>query len=805
MKNFAILLFCNILPLLCKSQSITGSIADALTGKPIPFVSIFYYKDDRRLGTVSDKDGLFTINTAGVDSLRFSSVGYREKTVKASPALYILLERNTSALNDVVVSKRYNPAIRIIQATLKNKKNNDYQNRPYQYNCYFKTKVSFPPLKGTSAPDSVYEKILKQHAEDVVFISESYYHLQQKGSIKEKTLLASKTSGLKTPMVNQFFVSGFQSAIPIYANDIYIFENGSAKDKAMTAYLGPLANNCLEKYDYKLKERLLEGNDTVFVIYFEPKKGKNFKGLSGTIYIHSGSFAVSDIIANPTDESTFNFRFRQEFLQESQLWQPYKLSAKLEVGKLNVGKDIYMVPTYSFNALISGFTFGNFTFNKNTNALSGLNNDSIKISESIIERTRPEELTMQEVMSYRKIDSVAKKANIEGTVETLPKLATGRIQAGPVDVDITRLTLGNDYEKRRWGLGLYTNEKISKKISIGGYFGYGTGDKEWKYGASITAFLNSNKTTTLRAGYDNDLFETGSTATSVFLTNKIKNYIRNIIAYRFNKSEQFTIAGGKRLGREWYAELAAFSRKVYPKYSYTYNSTSATMFANDELSIYLRWANNEKFITLLGQNISSNTANPIAELSYKLGIPIVNKESFTYNKIEASINWIFYKNTFGTSTAKLSAGYLDSKLPYSLLFTGEGSNNKRFPYLVNNTFQTLTPYEFLSDKYAHLFLTHDFGSLLFKPKIKFSQPKLFLATNLGIGNLNNDKTTGIDYKINNHLFAESGLIIRQVLRLKFMSIAYIGFGGGAFRRYGYYTLPADKDNWAYKLSVDFSF
>jgi hypothetical protein len=121
---------------------------------------------------------------------------------------------------------------------------------------------------------------------------------------------------------------------------------------------------------------------------------------------------------------------------------------------------------------------------------------------------------------------------------------------------------------------------------------------------------------------------------------------------------------------------------------------------------------------------------------------------------------------------------------------------------MNNTFQTMKPYEFLSEKYLNLFYSHNFGSLLFEtPKFK---PQFVIVQNSGWGTLKNASYQGIDFKEKNKGYLETGLIINNIIKLKYINAFYIGFGIGTFYRYGYYSLDKTIDNFAFKLSASIS-
>ena len=117
-------------------------------------------------------------------------------------------------------------------------------------------------------------------------------------------------------------------------------------------------------------------------------------------------------------------------------------------------------------------------------------------------------------------------------------------------------------------------------------------------------------------------------------------------------------------------------------------------------------------------------------------------------------------------------------------------------------FQTVTPYEFVSDQDLHLFFSHDFGSLIFK-KDKF-KPGIILHHNMGWGDLHNTDLVTSDFKTMEHVFIESGLELNNLISLD--AIGYkTGLGVGGFYRYGFYSFDDFDDNFAFKINTTIQF
>ena len=107
--------------------------------------------------------------------------------------------------------------------------------------------------------------------------------------------------------------------------------------------------------------------------------------------------------------------------------------------------------------------------------------------------------------------------------------------------------------------------------------------------------------------------------------------------------------------------------------------------------------------------------------------------------------------------------------------------------------------EFLSDRYASLFLTWDFRDLLVH--IRKWKPRLLLVTNLAVGTLSRPGDhINYSFKTLEKGYFESGFVIRKLITLNFTDL-----GLGILYRYGPYRLPAVKDNFAYKFSIYYSF
>lgn len=175
---------------------------------------------------------------------------------------------------------------------------------------------------------------------------------------------------------------------------------------------------------------------------------------------------------------------------------------------------------------------------------------------------------------------------------------------------------------------------------------------------------------------------------------------------------------------------------------------------------------------------------------------------FQFSKINTKLEYIHKSTRLGNTFVNFTAGKALGTLPYTYLYNGLGSKIGNWTPIIwaANHFNTMGLYEFASDQYANLFLTHNFKELLFKTNVNWSKPDVSIVQGVAIGSLRNRAShEGIDFKTLEKGYLESGVTVDNILRIKMKKLAYFGVGGGVFYRWGGYQLPQPKDNLVYRL------
>lgn len=776
----------------CYSQNITGKVLDSTTKEPLAFANIIF-NNNQKLYVSTDIDGKFSFSSnEKLNNLVCTYVGYETQNLPLGNEknITVYLKASADNLAEVVVKAGENPANAIIRKVIANKEKNNPENIPtFTYTSYNKV-VYDMKTDGTTKNDSINKKMKGNLLKDSpLFMMES---VSERKFIapdnSEEVVIGTKVSGFQNPS----FASLATDLQPFsfYQNNIKLFD---------IQYLNPISNGSLKKYQFTLEDTLFQKNDTIYIISFEPQKNKNIEGLKGSLYINSNKYAVQNVIATPFEKGKIDIKIQQQYtFVDNEYWFPEQLNYALVFTELGMVVD--------GRSYISEVQL-NIPLRKKEFALEAVRIDKMATKQDSLfwENYRIEKLSENEKVTYRVVDSIGKEHKFDKILTTMEKLTQFKIGIGVFDLDLAKTIVYNKYEGYRLGLGVYTNEKLFENLTLGGFFGYGTRDYDWKYGGEAIYTLSKKHEFKIGGKYQNNLVEAGNYGLNYSVQNMLN--FRNFQAYLMDNVKQGSFAVEARSFRylKWKATFT--QSEITPKYVYEFNQNGQTFtnYNDTNLRIDLRFAFKERIVSSFNQLISAGTTYPILSVSYSRGLKEVMDSDFDYNKIEARIEQSFFTKNFGATKYRIEAGMIDNPLPYGLLFTGEGSYDKDYPYLIPNYFQTMQPYEFLSDRYANLFLTHNFGGLLFKSG-KF-QPSVILHNNFGWGDLSNNNQTSnqlIGYKTKNKVFMETGLQLDNLLKTNYMDIGYLGLGGGVFYRYGEYAHAETKDNLVFKLSVSFA-
>jgi hypothetical protein len=786
-------------------RTVSGRVYDAETGEPLAFVNIVV--NNGLQGGATDIDGKFRIASGeGIEFLRLTYVGYqplRYALEGKADGHRVFMKKIPYELREVVVYPGINPAHRIINNVIRNRDLNDPEKLlSFSYTSYekaiFTLDLDSLRMIDTLLLDTSAREIRRVFDRQDIFIAESVTERKflYPGRNYEN-VIATRVSGMKDPIF-VFLVSQIQST-SFYRERITI---------GRSEYINPISKGSTSKYTFIIEDTAYtERKDTVFIISYRPRPNTNFDGLKGVLSVNSHKWAIQSVIAEPAiEEGPFNIRIQQlyELVNDDQ-WFPVQLNTDIRIRSIGATIDD---KTYSFVGIGKSYV-SDIELNPEL-VRRQFSNIEVDVDPAAHDRNedfwnsyRVDSLSERDRNTYAFMDSIGREVNFDRLARTFETLMTGRIPYKFIDIDLNRISRYNQYEGVYLGMGIHTNDRLSRRFRTGGFFGYGFKDQTLKYGGDISAILHRNSELELKALYFYDVLESGGTELfddhRPFLR---EDGIRKLLIRRMNITERAGISLGFRALRhfKWSVGFNADYKKAYPDYQYGNTEDGVSMLTDEfrfsEMRLGFRFAYREKFIRTRRVKISLGTKYPIVRFQYTRGMQGLLNGEFEYNRFDLKVTESFYTKYFGMTSIEIRAGYIDGDLPYCNLYNGNGSY-RFFTLYAPGSFATMRMNEFLSNRYVALFFSHNFGKLLVRAR--YFAPEIVLATNIGFGDLNNHaRHYNVAYNTMEKGYYESGVILHGLFNMRLFSL-----GLGAFYRYGPYGFNRPADNFAYKLSLVF--
>ncbi len=799
-----------------EEEFVSGVIVDSGTGKQLAFVNITY--NDTGKGTTSNIDGVFELHTrVPVTRLKFSYIGY--ETLVLDPGtkrkgLIIRMQKKAYSIDEIKVIPGINPAHRIIDQVYKYREiNNPEKIRSFSYTSYNKLyfTLDLPPEPGDSLHSSVdsvkkdtvmvqlQNLIDKQHLFLMESVSKRDYIYPDKNY---ENVIASKVSGFQSP---SFILLASQlQSFSFYNDFITILDH---------KFLSPISKNSKNKYLFILRDTLFtETNDTLFIISFQPKKGKNFEGLKGFMYVNSNMYGIQNVVAEAAENrGLFKIKIQQkyEFLDHQQ-WFPVQLNTDIILIDPEDTRPSHTAESEGKKVKVIGIgksyiqditLYPDLDYNKFNSVVLEVNKNAYYKNESFWRSYRNAPLSSKDSTTYQVIDSLGEAEHFDRMLFMTKTLINGYIPVSIFNIDIGSILNYNSYEGFRLGIGGITNDKLSDRIFFGGHFAYGFKDKEIKYGLNAKWVLSKKLEMDLQASYLDDVRESGSYKFYKTTRSFDSDFFRQFLIEKMDRVSLWEASFGFRMFQYVRARLFFSNSQTTFWYPYLYHipGSQPPQFINQgtftEAGIRLRFAYKENFFQSSQGRISLGTKYPVFYGNYIQGLNFLNGE-FNYSKFEFRLTQKFTTRSLGTTSLSIDAGIMKGNAPYSVMYNGRGSY-KSFTIETENSFGTMRMNEFLSDRFFSFFFRQNFGKLLFKAG--WFQPDILLVSNLGVSYLSHPEYhSDIQFKIMDKGYYESGILINNLLNQFF-----IGYGLGVFYRYGPYTLPKTIDNFAFKFTLSF--
>ncbi|MDD4848003.1 MAG: DUF5686 family protein, partial [Bacteroidales bacterium] len=737
------------------------------------------------------------VNYLNITHLNFESKQISVSEIHRQP-IFIYLTEKSIELSEVIVVPGINPAHRLIDSLIAHIPENDPKNfNSFSYTIYEKLLVTLESMSDSATAviqqDTTLQMFQHFFSKKDLFLSENVIErtYAKPDRIYDK-VLATRMSGMKEPVFS-LLISRLQSFT--FYDPVFSIAGKN--------FINPVSKGSTQKYFFLIQDTTFsEQGDSVFVISFRPLKNTNFDGLEGVLYINQDGWAVQSATASPYPKNEMLTISIDQMYQkiDGKFWFPHQLNADISTNNIEIKSDSTSFPIKA----IGRSYFSKITVNQPIK-LSKLGEVGVEYLPQAAEKDsnywstyRFTPLSEKDMETYRFIDSVGQKNKIDRRTKRLMTLMDGKVKFKFIDWNLFELVDYAKYQGWYLGLGLSTNDDLSRFFSVGGFFGYGFGDQRTKYGGFVDFNLYRPKNLRLSLKYQYKGQRVGTMLLPFQPTHLLapENY-QHFFTNRVDYTEK--IGGTISFHPLHYvqAEIGLYKNTQEPSYEYVYTpSPELKRFQFTELNVGLRWAYREEFMKTMRSTVSLGTKYPIFRINYTHGFSHFLGGEFDYNRLDFSIEKKFDIRFLGVTSLTLHGGMVLEDVPYSKLFNPSGTYDY-FTLYAPTSFGTMRFNEFANDCYFALFFSHNFKQLLFKPKTKWFAPEPEIITNIGFGWLQHPENhQKVNVKSMEWGYYESGLNINNILVTQFF-----GIGAGLLYRYGAYSMPNYWDNFAAKLTV----
>ena len=729
-------------PFISSGQIVKGQVLDAETNEPLPFCNIICKSTN--IGTVTDKNGKFSINTAIGSKLNISFIGYKqlELLVNKHKLGKLYLDLQTTNIPEVRIVIREDPAVLLMREVIKRKKllrpQRDVKGMGVQ--DLLKIYISDPNHKFIGLKKSkLFGKMSDRMIDGVpFFISEK--------RLLNDSLLSQQDYGVG--IENIFFVNYINSLnfnFDIYNDLINIMG---------TSVVSPISTNAFSFYKYYLVDSCFLNNSYCYKVKLT-KKRKGDAVLLGDIWIEKNSFIVkkTDIsLENKYINLLEEFKFSQNFDKKEGVIFESSNSVEFTISTA----DLQLMPdsiSLKINKQIRKFKFKESKDVKD----STLNTENILFEIAII-------------------DSLNNDPHIKLITELSELFITSYYTIGKIDIGpIYDMYSSNKAEGIRSLMLFRTNKYFMNNLLISNYIGYGSSDKRYKYGSEFKIRDKKEKSLELTLSYKNHIESMGD------------QYIYRVLypnVFQASGDDVFTslFAGGMQEDKMLYfIQSRASIKKEFG------NLDVSTYFSNKKIEKNMNLLiSNDIHHTTLGFSFrfskSKKVKNHFNTYNIKSTAPLFSGDiaisdkqylSSAYNIIKAKLIVRQNINTtfLGRTRYVLDMGYYKTSNETPLIFLEYHRGNKSYIYDLTKS-SLMNPNEFVSDRYVAFYIDQHLNGRIFNhiPLLKRLEIRETITTNIVFGNLHNtfqrNNLSDLTYALNYSTpYAEMGIGVENIFKL----------------------------------------
>lgn len=714
---------------------IRGTVVDAGTGEPLPFVDVGL--KGTNVGVSTDLDGYYNIETRFPSDTVFAAfIGYETVYLPITGGVTnkidfrlkeegLLMETVEIKVKKEKYSKKNNPAVDLAQLVLKNKYTNSLKGKDY-YSYKQQEKINIDinniteDFKNTPFIrnlDFMWDYIDTSEINGKtylpIFMREtlSSYHYKKDGNTLKERRLASKYTEFDKSVDTQTI----NDALDALYQDIDIYEDKI--DLLDLQFVSPFAKTGEDFYRYYIIDTTEVNGKSAINLAFIPAVKGNF-GFTGNIYVsNDNKYTVLKVDMGIIDGININWVRDLRIVQE---FEPYGDDYIKTKDQLIIDYSITDNSYGLYGSRTLFFKDYDFAEPEDKSVFDGLEkviyeDNALTRDETFWQANRIVELEDNDVELYQMIETLTDDKYYKRYVYLSKMVFTGYATAGPVGFGPLATFLSfNDVEGLNLRFGAETRTELMPKVKIQGYIARAFKTEEWKYNGGITYSFkddfNMNPRHYLRFTTERESlfpgqeleffnpsnfflsFQRGDATKMLLTTNNEINYVHELNGFSYH------------------LDLRNKRRNPYGSLEFAFtDGEGERQFRDDittsEITVGFRYAPNETF--LQGKNRRTQIFNqyPILRMSFTQGFENVLGGEYNFSKLYVNLfkqqEWL----TIGTSNILLEGGKTWGDVPYILQHIPRGNQTYAFQLRAYNMMNFL---EFAADQFVSLNFEHYF-------------------------------------------------------------------------------------------------
>lgn len=716
-------------PVMAQQTHVSGKVIDAETGEALPFVRVVFR--DSKIGTMTDTLGNYILESYyATDSIQFFMYGYDIETFAVmrdrAQVINVRLKTRVDDIEEVVIRPPDEfPSTTLHKKVIAHKDiNNKEKLGSYGYELYNKIQIDLNNIGEKFTERGLVQRLdlVLQYLDSAdsgdtylpVILSESIsrFNFRNNPKKKKEVVSATRITGIENVQLNQFLGEMYLD-FNVYDNYITLFNK---------AFVSPVANFARSYYRFYLEDSTFIDNQWCYKLTFKPKRTGDMT-FEGEMWIHDTTYAVKNIKASISPWANINYvqalYLEHHFDQvEKEVWM---LTEEKMIVDLKVTKKTEVYGFYGRKYT----SRRNFEINVAYPDAFYKSDNTVEFEEGAKTRTpeywaehRHVPLGKQEQGIDEMIDSLNHDPFFKFLKNAAYMLSTGYYPLGKIEIgSIHALVSLNPVEKFRSGLAIRTSNNFSRRIELGGKMYYGFGDERLKYGATLRYNITPKKRGMLTTYYNYDIEQLGISPTAAAVGSTFSSLLRTGPLDKLTMVSKAGINLEKDIGKdvivfagmEW-KEFTALGLANYERYNNEGSLERIGKIQTAEITARFRWAKDEEFISGAFDRTSLRSKYPVFSVQGIFGVKDIFGSDYNYQKVEFAMEHHRTVGVFGRLRYGFNAGYIFGTVAYPFLKVHEGSQSY---WLYTNSFNRMSYFEFISDRYVGMLLEQHWEGLLF--------------------------------------------------------------------------------------------